>query len=182
MRYSTGAIILHWLIAVPIILNALLAVYMNSLPPLERPPLIMVHAATGLTVLALSVARIGWRLTHTPPPAPSWLKPWERHLANSVHAAFYLLIVALPLIGWCMASARGRTVSIFGLFDVRPLPLPAEAAPTFAGMHVTMGYLMIALVALHIGGVLKHRFIDRDHVFARMWFGGRRPQADRERM
>ena len=178
MRYSAGAIVLHWAIAVLITSNVVLAFYTAGLPRSERPPLIMTHAAIGLTVLFLSVMRIIWRLTHPAPPLAPWLKPWERRLAHSVHAAFYLLIVSVPLMGWFMASARGRTVSIFGLFNVSPLPLPATAAPIFQEVHVTLAYLMIGLVALHVAGALKHQLITQDHELARMWVGRGQPPRD----
>lgn len=171
MRYSTGAIILHWLIAALVILNVALALYAKGLPRPDRLSVVMTHAAIGLTVLLLTIVRVGWRLTHRPPPIAPWLKPWERHLAHSVHVAVYVLIVSVPLMGWFMASAGGRTVSIFGLFGVAPLPLPAAAAPNLKTMHVTLAYLMIGLVGLHIAGALKHQFISRDGELARMWFG-----------
>lgn len=171
MRYSTGAVILHWLIAVLIISNMALAFYTGELPRPQRLPPTMIHAEIGMTVLFLSVARIVWRVTHTPPPFAPWLEPWERRVASSVHATFYVLMVAIPLMGWFMASARGRAVSMFGLFTVHPLPLPASAGSLFDNLHLVLAYLMIGLVTLHIAGALKHQFITRDGELRRMWLG-----------
>jgi cytochrome b561 len=171
MRYSTGAVILHWLIAILIMSNMALAFYTAELPRPQRLPTTMIHAEIGMSVLILSAARIIWRLTHRAPPFAPWLKPWEVRLASGVHASFYALMIAVPLMGWFMASARGRAVSMFGLFKVNPLPLPASVASFCDDLHVTLAYLMIGLVTLHIAGALKHQFVTRDGELARMSFG-----------
>jgi hypothetical protein len=75
-----------------------------------------VHISVGLTVLLLVVARIVWRLPHRPPPLLADIATWERRLAGSGHALFYILMLALPLTGWAMVSMHaGGGISFWGL-------------------------------------------------------------------
>ncbi|MBS0256039.1 MAG: cytochrome b [Proteobacteria bacterium] len=171
-RYSFGAIILHWLIALLIALNYAAAWVAEDMPKPQAAQVMGNHKAIGLIVLALTVARIGWRLAHTPPPLSESLKAWEVALAKVVHALFYLLMLAVPLTGWAMHSAHsgGKAVGIFGLFAVPGLPL-AESKPlaeTFEAMHGTLTTLMLVLAVLHVAGALKHQFLDRDRSLQRI--------------
>ncbi len=121
-------------------------------------------------MLALSLARIGWRLTHRPPPLPATLAPWRAASSRVVHAAFYVLMIALPLTGWLRTSPNAYPFSWFGLFDVPKFPIErgsAEAAAA-AAAHEAFGWAMLLLALLHIAAALHHRFVLRDRVFARM--------------
>lgn len=101
-RYTTVAIILHWAIAAMIIFNLASGLLHAFLPG----GVIAVHISSGVTILALTVVRIVWRLTHRPPPLRSDLKPWERYLAHGVHLLLYAGMLVLPLSGWAMISAN----------------------------------------------------------------------------
>src|SRR5476651_2276633 len=114
-RYDAVAIALHWLIAVLLLGNIALGLYFTNSPAAEAgvsllPPL---HKSIGLTVLLLSVARLGWRLVH---PAPPPLPPFPL-LAQAVHWVFYFLLIAVPLAGWALVSVspRGIPTEFFGL-------------------------------------------------------------------
>ncbi len=74
MRYSTGAIILHWVIAILITLNYIGAWSAEDLPAAEKAYAMAGHKAFGITILVLTVLRIVWRLTHRPPPLSPTLK------------------------------------------------------------------------------------------------------------
>jgi cytochrome b561 len=86
-RYTRVAIVLHWAIAAFIVFNLCIGFFMESWPPPVRFVALMLHVSSGLTVLALTVARVIWRLINQPPPYPAGMKPWERHAA---HIAVYL--------------------------------------------------------------------------------------------
>ena len=118
-RYSGTAIALHWLMAVAILCNFFLGLYMADLRmSMLRLKLYNYHKWTGATILALAALRLLWRLTHRPPaelPAPKW-----QHTAASVtHWALYALFFAVPLVGWAYSSAAGFPIVVFGV-----LPLP----------------------------------------------------------
>lgn len=171
-RYSLGAILLHWLIALLIALNFAAAWVAEDMPKPQAAQVMANHKAIGLTVLGLTLVRIGWRLAHTPPPLSDRLKAWEVATARVTHALFYLLMLAIPLTGWAMHSAHpgSKPVGIFGLFAMPRLPL-AESKPlaeTFEAMHGTLTTLMLVLAALHVAGALKHQFFDKDRSLQRI--------------
>ncbi|WEK02260.1 MAG: cytochrome b [Candidatus Sphingomonas phytovorans] len=100
-RYTRVAIILHWSIAGLILYN----LASGLLRPLVPREFFFLHISSGITILLLSVARVGWRLTHRPPPLLP-IATWERHLAHAVHFLLYAAILILPLSGWAMVSAK----------------------------------------------------------------------------
>jgi cytochrome b561 len=105
-RYTRVAVVLHWAIAAFIIFNLLSGLFTDALPPLLRIVVLTLHVSSGLTVLALTVVRIAWRLINDPPPYPMGMKPWERHTAHVAHFLLYAAMVLMPLSGWAMLSAH----------------------------------------------------------------------------
>jgi len=114
-RYSQVAMVLHWAIAAFIIFNLcsgffieswLHGALMDSAPPQMRWLSLVLHVSSGLTVLALTVARVVWRLLNAPPPYPAAMKPWERHAAHFAHFLLYAAMVLMPLTGWAILSAH----------------------------------------------------------------------------
>ena len=178
-RYSAVAIVLHWTIALLILGNIGLAWYFNTLHGMARLNPLALHQSIGLTVLVLSVARLGWRLAVPPPPLPAYVTGWERWLAIAVHVGFYIVMIGLPLSGWAMRSASPLRhilpISLFGLPwpAIGPLAnlsaVPMKSAEhLFEAFHGLFGKLTYVLVLLHVAGALKHQFISRDDVVARM--------------
>jgi len=173
-RYSGVAITLHWLIAVLMIVNVGLVLFVDDLPEDWIRPFIDTHKSIGITVLGLGLLRLLWRIGHTPPPLPDYYPRWEKAGAHLAHALLYLLILGLPLSGWLHDSAwkdaATHPMHLFGLFEwprVAPvMQLDAEtkeSAHTILGMvHTRLSYVFYLLLALHIGGALKHQFIDRE--------------------
>jgi len=100
-RYTRVAIILHWAIAGFILYN----LASGLLRPLLPREFFFLHISSGITILALSVARVLWRLTHRPPSLLP-IALWERRLAHTVHFLLYAAILILPLSGWAMVSAK----------------------------------------------------------------------------
>ncbi|GGD88941.1 hypothetical protein GCM10011515_05750 [Tsuneonella deserti] len=165
-RYSGVAMLLHWLIAVAVIVNWQLAENAR-----DGDNLMQLHAATGITILALTVLRILWRLVHRPPPLAPTLHRWERVLAHVTHAVFYILLIALPLLGWIGYSVEGKGIDVFGLLRVGALPVQQgghDAAEGVFEIHETLGSAMIYLIGLHIVGALKHTLWDKDGNLWRM--------------
>ncbi len=166
LRYSTVAIWFHWTIAALVIANLTIGLFHDALPGGSMPA----HKAIGLTVLALTLARIAWRLGHRPPPLPATTPGWERGAAHATHWLLYILMVAMPVTGWMMVSgsATRRPLDWFGLFDLPYLPVGSQAGGIGHDAHAILGWLMLALVSLHIAAALRHRLILRDGMLARM--------------
>jgi cytochrome b561 len=169
-RYTTPAIVLHWMLALMILGALAFGMYMTSLPMSpSRLRLYNYHKWAGMTILILSAVRLLWRLTHRP-PADMPMPPWQRALAHGTHAGMYLLFFAVPLVGWAYSSAAGFPIVLFG---VLPLPdwmsVDRELAEAIKPWHKGLAMGLAALVILHVAGALKHQFVDRDGLIGRMW-------------
>jgi cytochrome b561 len=133
-RYTRVAIALHWAIAAFIVFNLCTGFFMEGWPPPIIFIALMLHASSGLTVLALTVARVLWRLLNDPPPYPAGMKPWERHTAHFAHFLLYAAMVLMPLTGWAILSAhsppgsRGAAVE-FATPPALPPGMKPGAAP-----------------------------------------------------
>lgn len=170
MRYSTPAIVLHWLVALLIFVAFPLGLYMADLPlSPEKLQLFSYHKWIGVTVFMLAGLRVVWRLTHTPPPLPASMAGWQRRASAVAHGLLYLLILVIPISGWLMSSAKGVQTVWFGV-----LPLPDLIGKDKAlghlleEVHETLNYTLLALVVLHVAGALQHHFIERQPFLQRM--------------
>ena len=105
-RYTRVAIVLHWAIAAFIIFNLLSGLITDALPVWLRIVVLAAHISSGMTVLALTVVRVAWRLFNHPPPYPAGMKPWERHAAHVAHFLLYAAMVLMPLSGWAVMSTH----------------------------------------------------------------------------
>ena len=170
MRYSPPAVVLHWLMALLIFVTFPLGLYMVELQlSPDKLKLYSYHKWIGITVLTLVAIRVVWRLTHTPPPLPDSVAGWQRRASAIVHGLLYLLMIAIPLSGWLMSSAKGFQTVWFGV-----LPLPdligkdKALGDLLAEVHAALNFTMLALVILHVGAALKHHFIERQPYLQRM--------------
>ena len=181
-RYSSVAIVLHWLIAAALIFNICLGLYCANIPDSDPNHFVFVqiHKSVGLSVLVLSVLRLIWRLSHPAPPLPAWM-PWSlRALARTTHVLLYVLIIGIPLSGWAYVSASplGLPTRYFGLFTWPNLPFfdqltRAQKNPLHHevhSVHTALAYAAIALITIHVAGALFHQFMRRDRLMARMWW------------
>ena len=172
-KYSKVAITLHWLMALMIIGN-LLGGFLHDFVPKEngqRALVMGLHMSFGLTIIALTLVRLGWRLANPVPALPHYFTSGERILAKAAHWAFYIAMLALPLTGWALTSHNDRPLMYFGLFEVPKLGLDKVTAGDFGEIHETLGWVMVALLALHIAGIIKHLVMDRDNLLPRMGIG-----------
>lgn len=189
-RYTAVAIVLHWAIAFAILFNIPLGLWMHARAEANDISegvfrAFQLHKSIGLTVLALSIIRIGWRLTNPQPPLPTHMPTWEKRTARVTHFLFYVVMLALPLTGWLYVSAGWSVhtdhplvvpTRYFGLFHVPDLfglsraDDDTRATSAFAALrvHWALGWTTLALTALHVGAALKHQFFDRDEVMAQM--------------
>ncbi|MCX7156215.1 MAG: cytochrome b [Rhodocyclales bacterium] len=169
-RFTGVAIGLHWLIAIAIIGTFSVGLYMHELPlSPQKLRIYSWHKWAGVTIFMFVALRLVWRLLHRPPELPAGMPVWQRKAAEATHVLLYLLMFAVPLSGWLMSSAKGFQTVWFGV-----LPLPdlldknKELGDLLQEVHELLNFGMAALVIAHLGAALKHHFIDRDDVLARM--------------
>lgn len=169
-RYTIPAMGFHWLLAAMIIASFSFGVYMVDLPfSPARLKQYNWHKWAGITILALSAARLLWRLTHRPPALSSTIPNWQINASHASHMLLYVLFFAAPLAGWAYSSAAGFPVVYLGLVPLPDFVSPnRELAATLKLVHRTLVYSLAALVVLHVLAAIKHQFIDRDGLMNRI--------------
>ena len=185
-RYTRTAIVFHWVIAVLVVANVILAWTFKTWSDREWTQSVTnTHKTIGITVLGLALMRLLWRIGHRPPPFNPTLPRWQVKAARTGHAALYFIILAMPLSGWIYDSAwewaAEVPIDVFGLFEMPRIPWvmnmppsPAkEAIDVIAGkVHVGLSYVLYSLVAAHLIGAAKHQWHDRVPTLERMTFRG----------
>jgi cytochrome b561/polyisoprenoid-binding protein YceI len=184
-RYSTVAIVLHWLIAAAIVLQIILAWRMDGQPTPERFAVFQLHKSVGITILLFSLIRLGWRLANPPPPLPANLPRWEAVLSKIVHVGFYVVMIGMPLTGWLTVSTSRIAVPtlLYGIIPWPHVPVVSDLAPGAkhlwnqigGGAHETGAWLIYGLLALHVAGALKHQLFSRDEAILGRMAPGARP-------
>lgn len=181
-RYSTVAIILHWVLAALLVGMVFFGWYMEglreNLPPNgDASPFAVqsafnAHKTVGMAILLLSLARLAWRLTHPGPGLPDHMKAWEKTAATTTHWLFYAIMIGMPIGGWIAASATPFPSLLFNNPDLvlpkLPVPQTEEFALMTGSAHGAGGWAILVLLALHVGAALKHQFVEKDGLLARM--------------
>jgi cytochrome b561 len=172
-RYTRTAIALHWLIALLVVVQFAWGWWMQEIPKQPVGPRVdafNLHKSVGVTILALMVVRILWRIGHRPPSLPP-LPSWQARAAGATHIALYTLLVIHPLSGYLGSEFSGYPVKYFGM------TLPGWAGKHVAlkeflsGVHLATSWMIAAAVGLHVCGALKHALVDRDGLLSRMGIG-----------
>jgi cytochrome b561/polyisoprenoid-binding protein YceI len=173
-RYSLGSIILHWLIAAAL---AFQVIFAESLEGLRGPDLFarfQLHKSVGITILLLSVLRVGWRIV-APRPAPVPGPKWAMTLSGLAHLGFYIVMIGAPLTGWILVSTSDVKVDtlLFGVVPWPHLPVPAWLGEPSEEIHEILPKVGIALFVLHVAGALRHQYLLGTPILTRMLPGGR---------
>jgi cytochrome b561 len=175
--YTRTAKALHWLMAAMLFGQLGLGFYMSdlALSPLKLR-LYSWHKWSGVTLCLLVLIRLAWRLTHRPPRLPEDMARAMQLAARVGHWLLYLLMIAIPLSGWLMSSAKGFQTVWFGVLPIPDLIGKDKAlGDLLESVHTGLNVCLVALIAVHIAAALKHHFVDRDDVLIRMLPGtGRR--------
>lgn len=176
-HYNAVAKFLHWLIALAIVGMLAVGWIMEDDALVNGPlrfSLFQWHKSIGITILVLSLLRLGWRLMNPPPPLPAAMPQWERWAAHAAHILFYALMIGLPLSGWAMVSASPYSTVLYGLVPLPNLPFIADMPDkkAFGEMaeefHCVMASATLGLLLLHIAAAWKHHLFERDDVLLRM--------------
>jgi len=169
-HYPATSKVLHWLVAACVLTTAPVAIAMVQVG--EGPTqnmLYNLHKSLGVLILVLMALRLINRLAVGAPIPDPGIEPWQQTVSSAVHTSLYVLLLAMPIVGYIANSAYGAATPFFGLFDLPAIVGKNEtlAAQLFA-IHRGAGWLVIVLVLMHVGAALFHYFIRRDNVLQRM--------------
>ncbi|MEO8739360.1 MAG: cytochrome b [Casimicrobiaceae bacterium] len=174
IRYTTTAIVLHWVIALAVIAQIIFGWWMQEIPKLPVGPRVNafnLHKSIGMSILLLMVMRLTWRATHPPPELPA-MPAWQLHAAHMHHWLLYACLFVQPATGYLGSIFSGYPVRFYGVV------LPAWAARNDAmkdlmsSVHLVMSWILVAAIVIHVLAALKHHVIDRDGLLRRMWVRG----------
>jgi cytochrome b561 len=168
LRYGTTAKVFHWLIVVLLMVQYPLGWLMPDIHRGMKPGDAMTfHISFGITILALIVLRLFWRITHPVAPESS-LPAWQQLISEAVHWLLYALVFATTVTGWLFASHRGWSIS---LFFATPLPMLTSEGSFLASIgrwHGTMEWALLLIIGSHVAAAMAHTFIFRDRIMQRM--------------
>ncbi|MFQ6554235.1 cytochrome b [Aestuariibius insulae] len=166
----------HWLTAAAFLaaLGIGLVIDYAGLPEQQVFALYDWHMLFGGIVLVYGIWRVGWRIAKGFPPPAAGTPHWQEVAAKAVHYALLAAIVVTPVSGVLMTISGGFDVAVWGAVLVPSIGEVEWLNAAMGAIHWAMSFVILALLALHIGAVLKHRFIDRDATLARMTTGRRR--------
>ena len=169
-HYPATSKLLHWLVAACVLTTAPVAIAMTRVG--EGPTQDMLynfHKSLGVLILILMVLRLVNRLAAGAPIADPGIEPWQKTVSSIVHTSLYVLLLAMPVVGYIANSAYGATTPFFGLFELPMIVGKNEALATqLFTIHRLVGFLLIVLVLMHVSAALYHYFVRHDNVLQRM--------------
>ena len=169
-HYPSTSKLLHWLVAVSVLTTAPVAIAMSRVAQGPTQDMLYnLHKSLGVLILVLMILRLINRLAVGAPIPDPGIEPWQKTVSSVVHTSLYVLLLAMPVVGYIANSAYGAPTPFFGLFNLPKLVGNNEALATqLFTLHRWTGFLVIALVLMHVGAALYHHFVRRDDVLKRM--------------
>lgn len=170
-RYTTTAIVLHWLIAAIVVGLIGWGWWLQTIPKLPVGPRVdafNLHKSIGMTVLLLMLVRIAWRARHRPPPFTP-MPRWQARLARAVHLLFYVCLIVQPVSGYLGSAFSGYPVRFFGLVLPAWAPKNDALKDTLSVVHLVNSGVLVGALALHLAGTVKHALLERDGSLRRIW-------------
>ena len=171
-RYTSTAIVLHWLIAFLILGQIGFGWFLEEVPrgTPARTIYVNLHKSTGMLLGLLIVFRLCWRLRHPAPIFPASMAGWERSAAKVSHVLLYACMLIMPLSGYLASNFSKWGVNFFNALKLPPWGPESETAyAVLNSTHVLTSYAFITLILVHAAAALRHIAL-RDGVFVRMWF------------
>ena len=167
-RFPALSRILHWLMAAMIL--AMLFIGIGMVASLtEYHWLLSIHRPLGIAILVLAAIRLLNRLVGRVPALPNDMPPALRFAAHGSHIVLYVLMIAVPLVGWAMLSAARYPVVLYGAFELPPiLPQNDMLYTILRDAHTVLAVTLFVLFLAHFAAALMHRLVFRDGVFESM--------------
>ena len=171
-RYRPSARLLHWLMALLVLLTipAGLIMVQPGVGRTVQNVLFIYHKNVGVLLFVMVLVRLWVRWRYPPPPRHAGLPGWQERVAVSTHRLLYALLVFLPVAGYVRVRAGGFPVESLDALGIPPLVPPSDAwADTAKALHHWGGLVMAGLVVLHVAAALHHGVVKRDGILSRMW-------------
>ncbi len=178
-RWGAISQLFHWIIVALILVMAYIGLTMGDLPNGPRKiEVYSLHKSIGLTILALVVLRVLWRLyAGAPSPVPG-TPTWQHRIASVTHVLLYALLFAIPLSGWVLNSSAGYPLQWFKLFNLPAITGRSDSVHEAAeGAHELLFWALVVLVLAHAGAALYHHLFQGDATLTRMLPGRRKTIA-----
>ena len=171
-RFPLALRLLHWLMAVCILTMLFIGVGMVSTVSENRTWLIDLHKPLGIVILCLAAVRLCIRLMYPAPALPTDLPILQRMAARLSHLLLYVLMFALPFVGWAMLSAGGYPVQLFGSLVLPPVtPIDGRLFAFLRQAHTVLAITLFATILAHLAAALFHAWVRRDGVWQAMTLG-----------
>jgi len=168
-QYNPIAKVIHWLSALAVFTLFVVGYWMVDLNYYSEWYKIAPHwhKSIGLVLLAVTLFRIVWKLTHSSPEIEG--ASWEKFSAKIAHTLLYILLIAVFISGYLISTADGRGIEVFNWFTLPGLGSFFENQEDIAGeVHFYLTYSLIGLALLHALAALKHHFINKDNTLKKM--------------
>lgn len=171
MGYTTVARLFHWVTVLLVLVMIPVGLVMAQEPPQPwQDRLYILHKGLGPFVLLVVLLRLAWRLSHQAPPLPASVPALQARAAAAVHAGLYAALLVMGISGYVFVDAGDYPIEALRALGVEPfiaknVPLSKAAQ----AVHVTCAFVLIALIAMHVGAAAFHGLVRRDGVVSRMW-------------
>jgi cytochrome b561 len=168
--YTPTAKAFHWITVLFVLLVIPMGLIMADAEPGPlKNTLFDLHRSLGITISALTILRLIYRLGHKPPPLDDSVQPIQRLAAHVVHVILYAGLILLPIGGLTGAWMFGASLNYFWLFQIAP-PMAAdqETAKQILGMHSLASKIFAAFIGLHVVAALAHHYVFKDRTLRRM--------------
>jgi cytochrome b561 len=168
-HWSLPSRALHWVTVLLLLVQVPLGAFMDDLPKgAQKVRVFALHKSIGLTILALVLLRVLWRLLDQR-PAKVPMPQWQSRASTTLQFMLYVLLFAVPLSGWAMNSAAGFPLQWFGLFNLPALTAADKGLhELLEALHGWFAWTLVVLATGHGAAALKHHFIDKDHTLRAM--------------
>ncbi|WP_322891293.1 MULTISPECIES: cytochrome b [unclassified Yoonia] len=170
--YRLPARILHWGLALAIIVMLPVGGIMvgDGLDRATQNALFILHKNLGVVILLLMVIRLAYRALNPPAPLPAHMPGWQKQAAGATHILLYVMVFFMAITGYVRVTMGGFPIEGLGAIGLHPLLPRNEAIAEIAkSAHFYGRFILLAVLALHIGAALHHALILRDGVFGRIW-------------
>lgn len=172
--WGSLARLLHWGLAILIIGLFAYGLWMKELPRDMRGYHYTIHASFGISLLALMVLRVVWRVLNPTPRPPAGSQKWEIAAAHLGHFGLYLTVFGAAIAGWFLAGSGKATLNYY-LFGIVPMPNMLGTNSPYHGFleeaHELFAYAVIALVVVHVAAAIWHDKFHNHGLIARMTSG-----------
>ena len=168
-KYPVSMRLFHWVTVIFVLTLLTVGFVMSSMKPSpDKWQLYFMHKSFGLLFFLLIIARIINRYKSKLPATPSQFSPLEAKLSKIAQYSMYALLVFMPIAGGTMSVFSGKGLPFFFTTFLASVEKNADISGFFWLLHTNIPFLLIAIITLHILGVLKYIFIDKYNIIRRM--------------